>query len=233
MREFLIHDMKFCQMENVETHFWKILYHSIIDLLRKCYAEDSNPDIKLKLIEIIDDGTNFFEELLQSLEVTYKFSVDDFVGENASTSIGSAIKRTKYTQLALVSAQKILLFLGDLARYKEQINETNSYGKVKQWYTRAQQIFPNNGRPYNSLAVLCVISVSSAYNSNLINFQIILTKFFHITLQKRKIDAVYYFMRSIMSSNPVHSAKESLIGIFDENRKKVSNYCVFLKFIND
>lgn len=150
--------MKFCQKENVETHFWKILYHSIIDLLRKCYADDPNPDIKIKLMEIIDDGTKFFEDLLMSLENAFKFTVDDFVGENASASISTG-NRSKFT-LALVSAQKILMFLGDLARYKEQINESNSYGRVKQWYTRAQQIFPNNGRPYNSLAVLCVISVS-------------------------------------------------------------------------
>lgn len=158
MRELLINEMKFCQKENVETHFWKILYHTIIDLLRKCYAEDSNPDIKIKLMEIIDDGTKFFEDLLSSLENKFQFSVDDFVGENANASISSTGKRSKYT-LALVSAQKILLFLGDLARYREQINETNGYGRVKQWYTRAQQIFPNNGRPYNSLAVLCVVTV--------------------------------------------------------------------------
>lgn len=41
-------------------------------------------------------------------------------------------------------------------------------------------------------------------------------------LQKRKIDAVYFYMRSLMSSNPFQSARESLIALFDETRKKVS-----------
>lgn len=39
--------------------------------------------------------------------------------------------------------------------------------------------------------------------------------------QKRKIDAVYFYMRSLMSSNPFLSAKESLVALFDEIRKKV------------
>ena len=61
--------------------------------------------------------------------------------------------------MALVSAQKLLLFLGDLARYKEQINETHCFGRAKSWYVKAQQIQPKNGRPYNQLAVLSIYSV--------------------------------------------------------------------------
>lgn len=37
-----------------------------------------------------------------------------------------------FVGLALISAQKIFLFLGDLARYKEQANETTNYGKSRQ-----------------------------------------------------------------------------------------------------
>lgn len=33
--------MKFCQRENIETHFWKILYHNIIEQLKKLLNEDS------------------------------------------------------------------------------------------------------------------------------------------------------------------------------------------------
>jgi protein SMG6 len=69
-------------------------------------------------------------------------------------------KGLKYIGLALVSAQKLFLFLGDLARYSEQINETQNYTKAKQWYLKAQQVVPKNGRPYNQLALLSVYSVS-------------------------------------------------------------------------
>ena len=36
------------------------------------------------------------------------------------------------------------------------------------------------------------------------------------------MDAVYLYMRSLMASNPFQSARESLVSLFDENRKKVS-----------
>lgn len=39
-------------------------------------------------------------------------------------------------------------------------------------------------------------------------------------MQRRKLDAVYLYMRSLMASNPFQSAKESLVSLFDENRKK-------------
>lgn len=40
-------------------------------------------------------------------------------------------------------------------------------------------------------------------------------------LQKNKFDAVYYYMRSLMASNPFFTARDSLLALFDDNRKKV------------
>lgn len=42
------------------------------------------------------------------------------------------------------------------------------------------------------------------------------------SLQRKKFDAVYYYMRSLMASNPFFTARDSLLALFDENRKKVS-----------
>lgn len=40
-------------------------------------------------------------------------------------------------------------------------------------------------------------------------------------LQKRKLDAVYYYMRSLAASNPILTAKESLMSLFEEVKRKV------------
>lgn len=69
------------------------------------------------------------------------------------------------------------------------------------WYTKANQINPKNGRPYNQLALLAVY-------------------------EKRKLDAVYYYMRSLMASNPFQSAKDSLLSLFEEYRRKVNQYFI-------
>lgn len=40
-------------------------------------------------------------------------------------------------------------------------------------------------------------------------------------LQKRKLDAVCYYMRSLAASNPILTAKESLMSLFEEAKRKV------------
>ncbi|KAI4500592.1 hypothetical protein M0802_004184 [Mischocyttarus mexicanus] len=185
-------DIKFCQAENAEQHFWKILFYNMIEMLRKGMSKENSESkeyYKKTMLSIIDEGTIYLENLITVLENTYDFKVQTFL---ASSTLPKGLG---ILGLALVSAQKIFLFLGDLARYREQANETTNYGKSRQWYSKAQQINPKNGRPYNQLALLAHYA-------------------------KRKLDAVYYYMRSLMASNPFHSARESLLALFDENRKK-------------
>jgi len=43
-----------------------------------------------------------------------------------------------------------------------------------------------------------------------------------VFLQRRKLDAVYYYMRSLAASNPIRTAKESLMSLFEETKRKVS-----------
>ena len=43
-----------------------------------------------------------------------------------------------------------------------------------------------------------------------------------VFLQRRKLDAVYYYMRSLAASNPILTAKESLMSLFEETKRKVS-----------
>lgn len=125
----LCKDMKFCQTENVEQHFWKILFHNIIEMTRK--AIQTYPEHKEQykgfVLWLIDEGSKYFEGLLERLEQTYKFNLSQFLGSTAPPQ-----KNLGYVGLALISAQKIFLFLGDLGRYREQVNETTNYGKCRQ-----------------------------------------------------------------------------------------------------
>ncbi|CAG5135543.1 unnamed protein product, partial [Candidula unifasciata] len=137
-------------------------------------------------------GTRFFENLLKKLQSSYEFDLELFtdghrpVLENVNRNV----------KLALLSAQRVMMFLGDIARYREQSSDTTNYGKARHWYLKAQRIHPRNGRPYNQLAILAVYT-------------------------RRKLDAVYYYMRSLAASNPILTARESLVSLFDEVRKKV------------
>ncbi|KAK9728953.1 Est1 DNA/RNA binding domain [Popillia japonica] len=162
-------------------------------MMRKAVSTDPSNKEQYKgfLLYLIDEGVKYFEMLLDRLEEVYSFKIADYLGYSNTPTKG------KFVGLVLISIQKIFLYLGDLLRYKEQVNETSNYGKCRQWYVKAHEINPKNGKPYNQLALLAVYA-------------------------RRKLDAVYYYMRSLMSSNPAPSAKESLNSLFDENRKKVN-----------
>lgn len=72
-------------------------------------------------------GMEYFRNLLALLERTYKIKIDDYLlVETPST------KALGYGGLALISAQKIFLFLGDLARYKETTEESCTYTNARQ-----------------------------------------------------------------------------------------------------
>lgn len=125
----LINDIKFCQSENIEIHFWKIMFYNIIEFLRKGMSTDkqSRDVYKEKLLNILDEAGKFYENLILVLENAYKYKLDDFMDPQMIFSC----KELGTTGLCLISSQKIFLFLGDLARYKEQACDGTNYSKSK------------------------------------------------------------------------------------------------------
>jgi len=174
--KLLLQDLKFSQTENVEQHIWKLTFYNVIELLRKGQSEETNSEVKevhkKTLIAVIEDGIKFFENLLTVLQDNYHFSIEELTGSSATMLSQLPNKFSPYTNLAIISAQKVCLFMGDLARYKEQANDTTNFNKAKQWYTKAQMLNPKNGRPYNQLAILAIYAVSCR---NLLTTQIYLT----------------------------------------------------------
>jgi len=70
-------------------------------------------------------GGTFYEQLLAKLQATYEFSVDVHVNPDRRRS------SSRMERLALVSCQRMMICLGDLARYREQANRTCNYGHAR------------------------------------------------------------------------------------------------------
>jgi len=160
-------DLKFSQMENVEQHIWKLTFYNVIEMLRKGQSEETNPEAKemhkKTLLAVIEDGVKFFDTLLTALQETHNFSIEELTGAGAPMLSQLPNKYPPFTNLAIISAQKVCLFMGDLARYKEQANDSSNFNRAKQWYTKAQMLNPKNGRPYNQLAILALYAVSFVF----------------------------------------------------------------------
>nr|XP_060612747.1 telomerase-binding protein EST1A [Anolis sagrei ordinatus] len=190
----LLADIEFADAQNVDQLLWKNAFYQVIEKFRQLLKDplaESGQEIRNKLLQILDEGTLFFDSLLQKLQVTYQFKLEDYMDGMAVRS--KPLRKT--VKYALISAQRSLICQGDICRYREQGSETANYGKARSWYLKAQHIAPKNGRPYNQLALLAVYT-------------------------RRKLDAVYYYMRSLAASNPILTAKESLMSLFEETKRK-------------
>ncbi|XP_022697049.1 telomerase-binding protein EST1A-like isoform X2 [Varroa jacobsoni] len=204
----ILHDPRYSTEKNVEQMLWKSVYHQVIEgLRRECVdhgGSRASIEIRGEICAIVEEGLTFYESLLEGMQELHGFRLD----QSSHTSLGDSYagdsngsRGSKHgppnstpVKILLVSAQKMLISLGDLCRYREQALESANFARARDFYLRAQQLAPKNGKPYNQLALLAVYS-------------------------RRKLDAVYYYMRSLAASNPFLSAKESLTTLFDEVRK--------------
>ncbi|XP_061595747.1 telomerase-binding protein EST1A [Cololabis saira] len=193
--QVILTDIELSDSQNVDQALWKNVFYQVIERFRQLLKDpnsDNSPHIRNKLLTLLDEGTLFFDALLQKLQTVYQFSLKDYM-DGIAIRARPLRKTVKY---ALISAQRCMICQGDIARYREQASESANYGKARSWYLKAQQIAPKNGRPYNQLALLAIYT-------------------------KRKLDAVYYYMRSLSASNPILTAKESLMSLFEEAKRKV------------
>ncbi|KAL4223249.1 Smg-6 [Mactra antiquata] len=190
--KLILLDPDLATKQNVEQMLWKSVFYHMVELIRKQLAENHSEETKMSLNKILDEGTTFYENLLEKLQKTFNFNLEDFLDPNRLPP--DNLSRT--IKLALLSAQRTTICLGDIARYKEQTHDGKvNYAKARNWYSKAQQIAPKNGRPYNQLAILALYT-------------------------KHKLDAVYYYMRSLAASNPFLTARECLMTLFNEATKK-------------
>ncbi|KAM6911043.1 telomerase-binding protein EST1A isoform 2-T2 [Lycodopsis pacificus] len=193
--QIILTDIDFSDSQNVDQSLWKNVFYQVIERFRQLLKDptcDNTPHIRNMLLTLLDEGALFFDGLLQKLQTVYQFKLEDYM-DGIAIRARPLRKTVKY---ALISAQRCMICQGDIARYREQASDSANYGKARSWYLKAQQIAPKNGRPYNQLALLAVYT-------------------------KRKLDAVYYYMRSLAASNPILTAKESLMSLFEEAKRKV------------
>lgn len=185
--EFLTRDLKYCQLKGVEHKVWNICYHRVIEVLKKEFAKNLDTYGNI-LLNIIDEGVKYYGDMLKTLENTYNFEIKRFLSEDKPRfALG-------HVRMALFSAQKVYINLGDLERYRSFINDTIDDKAVQQYYTNAATIDSRSGRSYNRLALISMF-------------------------KNRNFDAIYYYVRSANAPNEYSSARESILSYYDDIRK--------------
>ncbi|XP_067616825.1 telomerase-binding protein EST1A isoform X2 [Eurosta solidaginis] len=196
--KLLLQQLKLCCEQKIDTFFWKLLFYNVREyFISKC--KSTCDDAQTHLLALFDEGLHFYTKLHMQLDAKY-IDIQQQHHEQKTNNITQEKISTqrpthKFEFIAKVAAQKLLICLGDLCRYKAKELKSNDYNDAAKYYQQAQTLIPTNGIPYNQLAIVAINA-------------------------RKKFDAVYFHMRSLMSSNAIYSARESLLVMFDEIRKK-------------
>lgn len=126
----ILADPKFCAENNIELLLWKAAFYKFIESYRKDMEENAaNLEAKSALLKLVDEGNIFFESLQVKLQDSYDFSIEKYV-EHEYDPEEPGYDRFK---LIAISAQKLIMCLGDLARYKELAAGTTGFGKARRY----------------------------------------------------------------------------------------------------
>ncbi|XP_075250230.1 uncharacterized protein LOC142342648 isoform X3 [Convolutriloba macropyga] len=190
----IVSDSESAQTHNIEYILWKTAFYPLIERLRN---QKNNTSFKYRaedlLHKYLKDGIACYNSLLTDLQTVQNINLSMYTTPEMQLRLGHIPKKTRF---AMNSAFKLQIGLGDLHRYLENAQGNQDFTLAKQAYTSAHNLQPKNGRAFNQLAIISC-------------------------QQKRRLETVYYYIRSLAAQEDFKAAKESLNLMFEEVAKKV------------
>jgi tetratricopeptide (TPR) repeat protein len=214
-KKILYKDQMFSVANDIVQNLWKTVFYKQIEELRKLLkvcaidpkaannAKQAKANVeKYRRVQklfrsFLRDASSFYEGLLDG---HLKISQIVRDGSEFRDDLQNGVEDRSRLYLALLTCHRCLIFLGDLERYHQHVNDTRNYSKAERYYRQALELLPENGNPHNQLAV-----VSTYTNNNLA--------------------AVHRYFRSLaVTGQPFATALQNLRIIFEKNHAKVLKY---------
>jgi len=201
----LFQDPTYAASKDMDQSLWKTCFYRKIEefrkMIRKYAAAASNAESKAmahkaraelhavcaSFGEFIAEALTFYQDLMgryERLQATRREKERMETGAEA------------LEQNCVKSIHRCLIFLGDLARYRELHSESTrkDWSQAEKWYFQAIDAMPTSGNPHNQLAVLA-------------------------TYTEAECVAVYRYCRALLCANPFPTAKENLGLLFEKNKQ--------------
>jgi len=122
LRLMLIADLRFCQIEEVEEHIWRIAFLDVLEVLWKCFIK--KPALRIQhqtfLLNIIIEGKSYFESLMEMLQQVHKFVLKDYPASEPLQFNGSV-------SLAINCCFKLQSYIANLARFRKIVLKSNMF----------------------------------------------------------------------------------------------------------
>lgn len=126
------------------------------DSKRAQISQQEQAKISTNFYAFLEASAGFYSGLLSKMRAKYGFSMD-YASLSAVNEEGDASQGLTLPSRTNLTAFRILIRLGDLARYQRDALGVNDADWSASWtyYLDAQKVMPEQGMPYNQLAVLC------------------------------------------------------------------------------
>lgn len=155
-KKLLLMDLEYALDKKVEQELWNHAFKNHINELQSQTKDKQNPkrgEVQATLNLFLETASGFYLQLLQLICTTFKL---DLPFRRKSSCYG-VLKEKIPTKIKITPPKKssclyfcqhCLVHLGDIARYRQQIEQAQTY------YWHAANLVPFNGQPYNQLAIV-------------------------------------------------------------------------------
>ncbi|XP_066453549.1 nonsense-mediated mRNA decay factor SMG7 isoform X2 [Eleutherodactylus coqui] len=155
-QKMLVTDLEYALDKKVEQDLWNHAFKNQITTLQGQAKNRANPnrsEVQANLSLFLEAASGFYTQLLQELCTVFNVDLPCRVKSsqlgiisNKQMHCGTMVK--PQSSSCSYICQHCLVHLGDIARYRNQTSQAESY------YRHAAQLVPSNGQPYNQLAIL-------------------------------------------------------------------------------
>ncbi|KAM9321723.1 nonsense-mediated mRNA decay factor SMG7 isoform 2-T2 [Pholidichthys leucotaenia] len=159
-QKMLVTDLEYALDKKVEQDLWNHAFKNQITTLQSQAKNRANPnrsEVQANLSLFLEAASGFYTQLLQELCTVFNVDLPCRVKssqlgiisnkQNNGSGGGGGIVTPQPSSCSYI-CQHCLVHLGDIARYRNQTSQAESY------YRHAAQLVPSNGQPYNQLAIL-------------------------------------------------------------------------------
>ncbi|XP_061878930.1 nonsense-mediated mRNA decay factor SMG7 isoform X1 [Entelurus aequoreus] len=155
-QKMLVTDLEYALDKKVEQDLWNHAFKNQITTLQSQAKNRANPnrsEVQANLSLFLEAASGFYTQLLQELCTVFNVELpcrvkSSQLGIISNRQNNSSAIVTPQPSSCLYICQHCLVHLGDIARYRNQTSQAESY------YRHAAQLVPSNGQPYNQLAIL-------------------------------------------------------------------------------
>ncbi|VDM36903.1 unnamed protein product [Toxocara canis] len=236
-------DIDYTYAMNLEQHMWKQCFYKPIEALRSVSnsLQQNAHLFRSLLTQFIQQGLDFYIGLLNNkYEVTFGFLIDEFLywpaalpGDDfmacARVGCGAHEADDRSLKVAVLSAQRLAVSIGDLHRYNAVVRGVKDYSAARLWYLRGAQLGPANGRSYNQLALLALYAIiqrapmRSARDAAFARIPSFI-RANKCKLQGKWVDVMFYYTRALAAHYAFETARQPLFTAFNDMRKKIAEY---------